>query len=183
MENFTLEELKSRVHQFTFHLSKGDWENAEFNLMDILIGIRLEQMSIRSAMATKEDIEVLRNEMRTGFALITNKLQSHDELFLSIDKRFESIDRRFESIDKRFESIDRRFESIDKRFESIEKRFESIDRRFESIDKRFESIDKRFESIDKRFDSLQWMIGLGFSIMGFILTMLTALIGYSTFIK
>jgi hypothetical protein len=47
-----------------------------------------------------------------------------------------------------------------------------IDQRFQSIDHRFEAIDHRFEDIDKRFTSMQWMMGIGFSLLGIIMVLL-----------
>ena len=49
------------------------------------------------------------------------------------------------------------------RFEAMEKRFEAMEKRFEAMEKRFEAIDKRFEAMDKRFTFLQWFVGIGFS--------------------
>ncbi len=83
----------------------------------------------------------------------------------------------FQASEKRFEALQRemiaRFEAVDKRFEALQRemnaRFEAMQRetnaRFEAMDKRFEAMDKRFEAMDKRFTQLQWIIGLGFSLM------------------
>ncbi len=60
-------------------------------------------------------------------------------------------------------------ELMRKGFEYMEKRFEQMEKRFEQIDKRFEQVDKRFEqmqhNMDRRFSRLQWMIGIGFSLI------------------
>jgi len=78
----------------------------------------------------------------------------------------ELMEARFAAMDKRFESVDKRFESMDKRFESMDKRFEDL---IHYMDKRFEDLihymDKRFDSMNNRFSSLQWMIGLGFTLI------------------
>ena len=63
-------------------------------------------------------------------------------------------------------------------FQMMEKRFEGIDKRFENMihymDKRFEANDKRFEDLihymDKRFNALQWFMGVGFTIIAFLIT-------------
>ncbi len=65
-------------------------------------------------------------------------------------------------MEKRFEAVDKRFEAVDKRFEALDKRFEDMQK---YMDKRFEAVDKRFEDMNKRFNSLQWMIGIGFTLM------------------
>jgi len=48
-------------------------------------------------------------------------------------------------------------------FEAMEKRFESADKRFESVDKRFEDLQ---HNMDKRFAMVQWGMGLGFVVLG-----------------
>jgi hypothetical protein len=44
---------------------------------------------------------------------------------------------------------------------------------FNAIDKRFEDLihymDKRFESIEKRFSSLQWLIGIGITLIAVLM--------------
>ena len=83
-----------------------------------------------------------------------------------METRFEALDKRFEAIDKRFNDL---IHYMDKRFEAVDKRFEAVDKRFEAVDKRFDDLlhhmDKRFETIDKRFSSIQWMMGLGFTLL------------------
>jgi predicted RNase H-like nuclease (RuvC/YqgF family) len=73
----------------------------------------------------------------------------------------------FNAVDKRFEDL---IHYMDKRFDAVDRRFESMDKRFESMDKRFESMDKRFESMEKRFSSLQWLIGIGISLIAVLMT-------------
>lgn len=55
---------------------------------------------------------------------------------------------------------------MEKRFEAMDKRFEALQR---EMDKRFEilqrEMDKRFEAVDKRFTTMQWVMGLGFTIV------------------
>jgi len=48
--------------------------------------------------------------------------------------------------------------------------FEATDNRFESMDKRSEELqrnmDRRFDAVDRRFALLQWAMGLGFVVLG-----------------
>lgn len=71
------------------------------------------------------------------------------------------------------QQMDKRFEQVEKRFEQVEKRFEQIDKRLEQVDKRFEEMDKRFglmiDQMNKRFHSLQWMIGIGFTVISLLI--------------
>ncbi len=43
-----------------------------------------------------------------------------------------------------------------------EARFEAVDKRFDDL---IHQMDKRFEAVDKRFSSVQWVMGLGFTLM------------------
>ncbi len=58
---------------------------------------------------------------------------------------------------------------LEKLMNQIDKRFEQVDRRFEQVEKRFEQVDKRFQdtqhTMDTRFSQLQWVMGLGFTIL------------------
>ncbi len=74
-----------------------------------------------------------------------------------------------QSVDKRFEDI---YRYMDKRFDAIDKRFEAIDKRFESMDKRFEDMQRY---MDKRFSMLQWLIGLGFSLLAIVIAIMRVL--------
>ena len=57
------------------------------------------------------------------------------------------------------------------RFDAV---FERMDTRFAAVDRRFESSDRRFENIigymDKRFGLVQWGMGIGFIIIGTLVT-------------
>jgi glutathione S-transferase len=46
------------------------------------------------------------------------------------------------------------------------------------IDQRFQAVDHRFEGIDKRFTSVQWMMGIGFSMLGIIMVFWVFLVTY-----
>ncbi len=59
--------------------------------------------------ATKADVENLRQEM---------------------DRRFDEMDRRFEQVDQRFAQIDQRFEQVDQRFADVNGR---LDRLFQTL--------------------------------------------------
>ena len=66
------------------------------------------------------------------------------------------------------------FAQIDRRFEALQR---EMDKRFEAMqiqmDKRFEAVDKRFDAVDRRFTSLQWLIGIGFTMLAFLITSLS----------
>jgi len=118
----------------------------------------------------REELErfVLSNEQKAKeLSLIERVIRVEEEL--KALREIESA--RFDAMEKRFEALQRemnaRFEALQKemnaRFEAIDKRFEVTLKRFEAIDKRFEAIDIRFEAIEKRLTFLQWFLGIGFS--------------------
>ena len=121
--------------------------NIFYEITDTLIK---EDEEWKATVATKEDTRMVMEMM---------------------DKRFEAqqreMDKRFNAVDKRFEAVQK---SIDQRFESMQR---EMNRRFESMqqamNERFESMDKRFEDLNNRFNSMQWLIGVGFSLLAILL--------------
>ena len=59
-----------------------------------------------------------------------------------------------------------RVEVVEQRFIDLQAR---VGTKFEAIEKRFEAVDDKFESMqrymDRRFSSLQWIMGLGFTLL------------------
>ena len=58
------------------------------------------------------------------------------------------------------------------RFEAMEKRFEAMEK---ANQQRFEAINKHLEAMEKRFTFLQWFIGIGFTFLAFLITILNFL--------
>ena len=54
------------------------------------------------------------------------------------------------------------------RFEAMEKRFEALQR---EMNARFEAMDKRFEAVERRLTFTQWMMGVGFTFIAFLITL------------
>jgi chaperonin cofactor prefoldin len=111
-------------------------------------------------------------------------IERNDEKFLALQKemntRFEAMNVRFETLQK---EMNTRFEAMNVRFETLQKemntRFEAINVRFETLQKemntRFEAVHKemnaRFEAVEKRFNAVQWMIGVGFTLLAIMMTL------------
>ncbi|MEJ5347793.1 MAG: hypothetical protein WHS46_03785 [Desulfosoma sp.] len=121
-------------------------------------------------LAERLDAFVKENEQRAReLSLIERVVRVEEELralkeiqithFNAWEKRFEALQREMVA---RFEAVDKRFEAVDKRFEAMDKRFEALQREMVA---RFEAVDKRFEAMDKRFSQMQWMIGLGITLI------------------
>jgi DNA-binding ferritin-like protein len=177
---------KNKIKKFIRFLQENQIESAVEELEEIFLELDNDQKDFTK----KSEIKELIIELREHFKLIDERFifmdKRFEELIHQIDKRFDAIDKRFQDLihymDKRFEElihqIDKRFGSIDKRFEElihqIDKRFGSMDKRFEElihqIDKRFDAMDKHFEEIEKRFNYIQWMIGLLFTGLIFIIS-------------
>ncbi len=128
---------------------------------------------IERIVRVEEELKALRKIEAARFEAMEKRFEA---LQREMDKRFEALQR---EMDKRFEAMDKRFEAMDKRFEAMDKRFEAILRemntRFEAMERRFEALqremDKRFESLERRLTFTQWMIGVGFALLGLILSL------------
>lgn len=114
-----------------------------------------------------------------------NSISTLEQMNLRFQESREDSNRRFESLQKQIEAgqkqMDTRFkeniEYINKKFEEnkeyTDKRYEEIqkqmDIRFEYMhkymDKRFDDVNNRFTDMNKRFNSMQWMMGIGFTLI------------------
>jgi DNA anti-recombination protein RmuC len=104
-------------------------------------------------------------------------IERSDEKFLALQKemntRFEAMNVRFETLQK---EMNTRFEAMNVRFETLQK---EMNTRFEAMQKemntRFEAVHKemnaRFEAVEKRFNAVQWMIGVGFTLLAIMMTL------------
>ena len=107
---------------------------------------------------------------------VEEELKNLNKMLMVIEeanqKRFEAMEKRLETMEKanqqRFEALQR---EMDKRFEAMEKRFEAMEKanqqRFEALQR---EMDKRFEALEKRLNFTQWMIGIGFGLLGLLIT-------------
>ena len=148
------ERLRHKIVTLVHQLQRSESEEqAVDTFMDLMEDVEINIENLEENKASSHDIALLIQEMRAGFA--------------QIDKRFEAVDKRFEAVDKRFEDM---MHFIDKRFEDM---IHFIDKRFEAIDKRFEDMNNRFGDMNKRFNSLQWFMGIGFSFLALLITVLS----------
>jgi hypothetical protein len=49
----------------------------------------------------------------------------------------------------------------------MDKRFEALQR---EMSERFVAMDKRFEAMEKRLNFMQWIMGIGFGLLGLLIT-------------
>ena len=124
----------------------------------------LDQMvdNVMKKMGSKEAIS------SEDMLIMVLKSQSNHFSHLDTDLRSEMKNLR-EDTNKHFEEVR---EDMNRRFEESR---EDMNRRFaesrEDMNRRFEAVDKRFESVDKRFVSTQWLIGIGITLMGVLMSL------------
>jgi hypothetical protein len=108
----------------------------------------------------EDELKALRIEMNIRFETVIKEMNI----------RFETV---IKEMNLRFEAqkqeSDARFEAINTRFEAINARFEAINTRFEALIK---EMNTRFEALDKRLNFLQWLIGIGITLLGGLITLL-----------
>ena len=101
-----LEETKRKIHFLTDQIRTSSWEGVENSLLDIVVQIHSYQDELRRTTPSNQDIAILVQEMRNGFAAMENRFEAmdrrFDDLLHQMDKRFEQVDKRFEQVDKRF---------------------------------------------------------------------------------
>ena len=83
---------------------------------------------------------------------------------LSLMERVVRVEEELKNLNKMLMVIE---EANQKRFEAMEKRFEALQR---EMDKRFEAVDKRFEALENRLNFMQWFMGIGFGLLGLLIT-------------
>ena len=67
------------------------------------------------------------------------------------------------------ELMEQRFTAV---LREIEVRSAASDKRFEAVDKRFEDMNKRFDDMQANFARMQWLIGIGFVVLGSLVSVL-----------
>ena len=108
----------------------------------------------------KPIIEPLVKELIAKFVQ-ENELRARE---LSLMERVVRVEEELKNLNKMLMVIE---EANQKRFEAMEKRFEALQR---EMDKRFEAVDKRFEALEKRLNFMQWFMGIGFGLLGLLIT-------------
>ena len=107
--------------------------------------------------------ELMRSEFRAQRELMEQRFASMQK---QMDERFAAVDRRFEAVDQRFESVQKQ---MDDRFTAV---LREIEVRAAASDKRFEAVDKRFDDMQANFARTQWLIGIGFVVLGSLVSVL-----------
>ena len=114
-----------------------------------------EDMDQRFA-ESREDMKNLREDMEKRFA------ESREDMNRRLEESREDMNRRLE---ESREDMNRRFEAVDKRF--VESR-EDMNRRFAESR---EDMKLLREDTNRRFVSTQWLIGIGITLMGVLMSL------------
>ena len=138
-----------------------------------------EAMKAEARTVVMEAVEALLrdNEARAKELSLMERVIRVEEELKSL-REIESA--RFEAMEKRFEVLQREMTA---RFEAMEKRFEALQRemtaRFEAVDKRFEALQRemtaRFEAMEKRLAFMQWFMGIGFTVIVVLMSLINFL--------
>ena len=114
-----------------------------------------------------ERLTRLEDAILSGQELMRSEFRAQREL---MEQRFASMQKQ---MDERFAAVDRRFESVQKQMDD---RFTAVLREIEvraaASDKRFEAVDKRFDDMQANFARTQWLIGIGFVVLGSLVSVL-----------
>ena len=150
---------------------------------DMLVIVLKSQSNHFSHLDTdlRSEMKNLREDMNERFQFSHEEMKNLRE---DMEKRFaesrEDMEKRFvesrEDMNRRFEAVDKRFEVVDKRF--VESR-EDMNRRFEEsredMNRRFaesrEDMKLLREDTNRRFVSTQWLIGIGITLMGVLMSL------------
>ena len=103
-----------------------------------------------------ERLTRLESAILSGQELMRSEFRAQREL---MGQRFDSVDRRFESVQKQ----------MDERFTAV---LREIEVRSAASDKRFEDMNKRFDDMQANFARTQWLIGIGFVVLGSLVSVL-----------
>ena len=101
----------------------------------------------------KPIVEPLVKELIAKFVQ-ENELRARE---LSLMERVVRVEEELKNLNKMLMVIE---EANQKRFEAMEKRFEALQR----------EMDKRFEALEKRLNFMQWFMGIGFGLLGLLIT-------------
>ena len=118
----------------------------------VFVGPQLLQRTLR----VEEELKTLRQTMETRFAAQQAVMEAR---FATIDKRFAAQQ----------DMIEARFAANDKKLEAQQAIMKAG---FDAVHKRFETIDKRFDSQHAVIKAQQWIVIVGFVILGTLVSVL-----------
>ncbi len=108
---------------------------------------------------------------------VEEELKSLKEIELA---RFEAFEKHFEALqnqiqvlsqasEKRFEALQNQMQTM---FQAFEKRFEATESRLEALQR---EMDVRFNALNKRLNFTQWLVVIGFTLIGTLITLVNIL--------
>ena len=148
-----------RIGQYVQSQLPGWLETADRPLPTVQIVERLTRLE--GAILSGQ--ELMRSEFRAQRELMEQRFTAVQK---QMDERFAAVDRRFEAVDQRFESVQKQFELVQKQ---MDERFTAVLR---EIQVRAAASDKRFDDMQANFARTQWLIGIGFVVLGSLVSVL-----------
>ena len=121
----------------------------------------------------QKDIEIMTDHIRKAFPIL-REFSSPDVATLHNNNHLlERMIRVEEELRHQREILEKMMYQMDKRFEQMEKRFEQMEKRFEQVEKCFA---EAREDAKRRSTSLQWMIGIGFTTMTTVISIVVSIV-------
>jgi vacuolar-type H+-ATPase subunit E/Vma4 len=133
----------------------------------VIVGPQFLERLVR----VEEELKNLRETMEIRFQAVDRRFEAQQAVMKA---GFDAMDKRFSTVDKRFEAqqavMKAGFDAMDKRFEAIDKRFEAqqavMKAGFDAMDERLSAVDKRFDAQQASMKVQQWIVIVGFVILG-----------------
>ena len=106
-------------------------------------------------LATKDDVEELRNEMLKEFKLSDQRTDNKFEKMRNqLDANANSTNAKFDKMDAKFDKMDAKLDKMDAKFDKMDAKFDKMDAKFDKMDAKFDKNDARFDQIESKFKNL-----------------------------
>lgn len=138
----------------------------------IFDALRAKGVNIALAYTATERIRGLINERSLEIARVLS-----NELNARIDSLAHEVRTGFAAVQQRFGATEARLEGLEGRMNGVEARLGNVEVAVASLQGRHDSIDKRLDSMASMFRWGLVLVGLAFSVVGVVLTILAMLLG------
>ncbi len=148
---------------------------AELLVMDEDVRLAIINAVLRDV-ATKSDIERLRDELRGEFRAEIGRLDSRID---RLEARLEGVERELSALRERVARVEGALTQMAERIGDLDKRIDALDKLIDSLDKRIHALDRRIDELGKRMDYIAriTMILTGSVIATLIAAIILGLLG------
>ena len=131
-EHHTMAEKQSVARQI---LEDARFEKDQAEAIITTVNLATENL------ATKDDVEELRNEMLKEFKLSDQRTDNKFEKMRNqLDANANSTNAKLDKIDAKFDKIDAKFDKMDAKFDKMDAKFDKNDARFDQIESKFKNL-------------------------------------------